>query len=101
MSKFHEQKVAKKKEIKYVYTNDQIEEIKKKAWEEGYAAGMHVTIGGVCAVLHNSLRFGRVRCSFVIERLVWMLKSIGREGGMTVKQLEEAAFKYGGVKGVL
>ena len=109
MSKFHEQKAAAKKEIAYKYTNAQIDEIRQKAWEDGFAEGMHLSIGGMCLVLHNSFRFGKKRrckdeesrCEIAELRLVWMLRSIGREGGVTVAQLKKAAWEFGGIKGVM
>ncbi len=109
MSKFHEQKAARQKEIKYVYTNAQIEEIKKKAWEDGFAEGIHLSIGGWCLVLRNSFRFGlrgrhkgeKGNCAIAAERFSCMMRSIGREGGMTVEQLKKAAFEIGGIKGVM
>ena len=109
MSKFHEQKAAAKKEIKYTYTNEQIEEIKKKAWEEGFAKGMHISIGGWCHVLHTSFQFGirgrgsnrEGRCAIAADRFCYMMRSIGRPGGMTIEQLEKAAWDYAGIKGVL
>ena len=109
MSKFHEQKAAAKKDVKYVYTNAQIEEIKKKAWEEGFAEGIHLSIGGWCIVLNKSFSFGKHgrtkdekgRCAIASDRFAWMMRSIGKPGGMTVDKLKKAAWEYGGIKGVM
>lgn len=109
MSKFHEQKAAAKKEIAYKYTNAQIEEIRKEAWEKGFAEGVHLSIGGWCLVLRNSFRFGirgrskdeEGRCVIAASRFVYMMRSIGREGGMTVEKLKKAAYEIGGIKGVM
>ena len=109
MSKFHEQKAAVKKEIAYKYTNAQIEEIRKKAWEDGFAEGIHLSLGGMCLVLQNSFGFGKKRrckdeesrCETAANRFVWMMRSIGRPGGMTVEKLKKAAYEYGGIKGVM
>lgn len=109
MSKFHEQKAAAKKDVKYVYTNAQIEEIRKKAWEEGFAEGIHLSIGGYSLVLHNSFSFGirgrgkdrDGRCAIAADRFTYMMRSVGKPGGMTVEQLKKAAWEYGGIKGVM
>lgn len=109
MSKFHEMKAARQKEIKYFYTNAQIEEIKKKAWEDGFAEGIHMSIGGWCLVLHNSFGFGirgrgknrEGRCAIAADRFSYMMRSVGREGGMTPEKLKKAAYEYGGIKGVM
>lgn len=109
MSKFHEQKAAAKKDVKYVYTNEQIEQIRKEAWEQGFADGMYLSIGGWCLVLHNSFGFGirgrgknrEGRCAIAADRFAYMMRSVGKPGGMTPEKLKKAAWEYGGIKGVM
>lgn len=101
MSKFHEEKKKKQEQVSYKYTNAQIRAIQEEYTRRGIEEGIHILIGLVCLVLHNSFNFGPKRCQLVADRMLQMFGRMDTEGGVTLQQVKKAAFEYGGVKTIL
>lgn len=101
MGKFHEEKRKRQAQIKYEYTNEQIEAIRAQAMHDGCAESFNILLGLTCLVLHNSFRFGKGRCTVVCERILSMFERMNTPGGLTLDQIDKAAFELGGVKSIL
>ena len=101
MGKFHDQKKAKQSEIAYKYTNAQIRDIEEKAMMRGCADSFAIAIGLTCLVLHNSFGFGKGRCTAVCSRMLTMFERMNTPGGLTLEQIDRAAYELGDVKSVI
>lgn len=101
MSKFHEEKRARQSEIAYKYTNAQIKKIQDEAVMRGCSDAFNILLGLTCLVLHNSFGFGKGRCTAVCQRVMTMFERMNTPGGLTLDQIDKAAFELGEVKSVL
>jgi len=101
MSNFHKLKEEKRQTIQYKISNAEIDRIKADATMKGTVAAFEILLGLTCLVLHNSFGFGEKRCTAVCERICTMFKKLDQEGCVRLKDVQDAAKKLGGVKGVL
>lgn len=101
MSKYHEEKERKRLGIRYSLSNADIQRIKFEATKEGTKQAFKILLGLTCLVLHNSFGFGKKRCEVVCDRMLAMFARMDTDGGITLKQIEEAADKLGNVKAIL
>ena len=100
MGTYHKEKEQKRKEIKYYLTVGQIRQIEERATRRGIEEGLHILLGLVCLVLHNSFGFGQGRCTTVCDRMLHMFEKMD-VGGVTLQDVKKAAFELGGVKSIL
>ena len=104
MGKFHEQKRAKQAEVKYSYTNAQIEQMRLEAYADGVAKGViegiHCTIGAMCKVMNISYSYGRGRLPGLCDRVLGMLSHAGGPGVISIEEMKRAAYDLGDVKDI-
>ena len=101
MSDFHKKKEEARKQIRYSLTNEQIEQIRRDALEEGVKRGvqkgMDFFLGLGCAVLHNSYGFGKQRIQHFTERCLTMFARMDQEGCYTMEKILDFGLKYGDI----
>ena len=101
MSNYHQKKDEQRKKVAYTLTVEQIRQIEERACRRGIEEGLHILIGLVCLVLHNSFGFGPMRCQVVADRMLSMFGRMDTPGGVTLQDVKKAARDYGGVKAIL
>ena len=101
MSDFHKKKAEKQAQIAYKYTNAQIKALMDEAMMKGCSESFNILLGLTCLVLHNSFGFGKGRCTAVCTRVMTMFERMNTPGGLTLEQIEKAAYELGDVKSVL
>lgn len=101
MSNYHKLKEQRQREVKYTISNAEINRIKIDATKKGTVAAFEILLGLTCLVLHNSFGFGQQRCTAVCDRICAMFKKLDQDGCISLKEVQDAAKKLGGVKGVL
>ena len=101
MGKFHEEKRKKQAQISYKYTNEQIEAIRAQAMRDGTAESFNILLGLTCLVLKNSCMWDVEDITLVCSRMLTMFERMNTPGGLTLEQINKAAFELGGVKSIL
>ena len=104
MSDFHKKKAEKQAEVKYSYTNAQIEQIRMQAYADGVSKGViegiHCTIGAMCKVMNISYSYGRGRLPGLCDRVLGMLSHAGGPGVISIEEMKRAAYDLGDVKDI-
>lgn len=101
MSNYHNLKEQRRKKIEYKLSNADIERIKIEATKKGTAAAFNILLGLTCLVLHNSFGFGQKRCTAVCARITTMFEKMNQDGYISLQDIQDAAKKLGGIKGIL